>query len=279
MPRLKSLFITLWTSLISIGVLRAAWLFIQGAADSQWLLVLMALLPALLFFVWVFTRPVARAGKAFYLPLGMSLLATIGLLNVAGSSAEAWYWTLGIGLLGGALYEGWYSRFGQRDSSQLTVGMPLPALQFERTDQTTLDTSTLNKPLLMIFYRGNWCPLCMAQIKEIAGLYRQLAAKGVEVMLISPQPQSHTQELAQRFDAPMTFLTDRDGRMAERLAIKAANGTPTGLEALGYDSDTVMPTVLMTDAEGVLIYADLTENYRIRPEPEEFLQVFAQAGI
>ena len=279
MARLKSLFITAWTSLLSFGVIRAGWLLTQDAASAQWLLVLVALLPALLFFVWIFTRPVARAGKAFYLPLGISLLATIGLSNIAGSSPEAWFWTLGVGLLGGALYEGWYSHFGQRDSSQLQVGMQLPALQFERTDHSLLDTSTLNKPLLMIFYRGNWCPLCMAQVREVAGLYRQLAAKGVEVLLISPQPQSHTQELAQRFAAPMKFLTDRDGCMAERLAIKASNGTPTGLEVLGYDSDTVMPTVLMTDANGVLIYADLTENYRIRPEPEDFLQVFAQAGI
>ena len=45
------------------------------------------------------------------------------------------------------------------------------------------------------------------------------------------------------------------------------------------DSDTVMPTVIMTDASGTIIFADLTDNYRVRPEPDVFLEVFAKAGI
>lgn len=52
-----------------------------------------------------------------------------------------------------------------------------------------------------------------------------------------------------------------------------------GMEVLGYDSDTVMPTVIMTDATGKILFADLTDNYRLRPEPETFLKVFSQAGI
>ena len=34
-----------------------------------------------------------------------------------------------------------------------------------------------------------------------------------------------------------------------------------------------MPTILITDAGGKLIFADLTDNYRVRPEPETFLKI------
>jgi len=51
-----------------------------------------------------------------------------------------------------------------------------------------------------------------------------------------------------------------------------------GLQALGYDSDTVMPTVVMTNSAGKIIFADLTDNYRVRPEPEDFLRVFDEQG-
>ncbi|MEO6699654.1 MAG: redoxin domain-containing protein [Paraperlucidibaca sp.] len=279
MSKAKSIFISVWITLLSIGSIRALWQLTQVSVSIEWLLVLMSLLPSLLFFVWLFATPVARTAKGFFLPLGIALLPIIGLFSAGVQDPEMWFWVLGVGGVGGVLYEAWYSRFGRRDVSQLKVGMALPALQFERVDHSTLHTATLQKPMLMIFFRGNWCPLCMAQVKEIASQYRVLAEKGVEVMLISPQPHANTEDLAQRFDVPMTFLTDRDGRMAEQLGINAKNGTPAGLQALGYDSDTVMPTVLMTDAAGLIIYADLTENYRIRPEPDEFLQVFAQAGI
>jgi hypothetical protein len=77
----------------------------------------------------------------------------------------------------------------------------------------------------------------------------------------------------------MRFLVDTDNAMAKRLGIAAPNGLPMGMEVLGYDSDTVMPTVIMTDATGKILFADLTDNYRLRPEPETFLKVFSQAGI
>jgi len=35
----------------------------------------------------------------------------------------------------------------------------------------------------------------------------------------------------------------------------------------------ILPTVIITDAEGKIIFADLTDNYRVRPEPDTFLKV------
>jgi hypothetical protein len=42
---------------------------------------------------------------------------------------------------------------------------------------------------------------------------------------------------------------------------------------MGYESDTVMPTAVLTDASGTVIFADLTDNYRVRPEPQIFLDI------
>ena len=72
----------------------------------------------------------------------------------------------------------------------------------------------------------------MAQIKEIAAQYEQLADHGVQIVLISPQPHKHTQKLAQRFEVPFIYL---------------------------------------------IIFADLTDNYRVRPEPETFMRVLKGA--
>jgi len=45
------------------------------------------------------------------------------------------------------------------------------------------------------------------------------------------------------------------------------------MQALGYDTDTVMPTIVITDKKGTILFADLTDNYRVRPEPETFFKV------
>ncbi len=279
MDRLKSVFISAWMSILMVGAARSGWLLYKDPSLTAWYWVLLGMLAPLLFFAWVFGANVARTQTATKVIFGITILALVATVLSAGASPEALAWVLVVGVIGTALYEWWYSSFGGRSTDILRVGQILPALEFTNADGAAIKTESLNKPMLMIFYRGNWCPLCMAQIKEIAGQYRELAEKGVEIMLVSPQSQSHTVSLAQRFDAPMSFLVDQDNAMAKRLGIAAENGLPSGLQVLGYDSDTVMPTVIMTDAAGKILFADLTDNYRVRPEPEVFLQVFAQAGI
>ncbi|MBW2550119.1 MAG: hypothetical protein JRE73_04995 [Deltaproteobacteria bacterium] len=43
------------------------------------------------------------------------------------------------------------------------------------------------------------------------------------------------------------------------------------MDTLGYDSDSVLPTVVITDPSRRIIFVDLTDNYRVRPEPSTFL--------
>lgn len=168
----------------------------------------------------------------------------------------------------------WYSKFGNRENDLLKVGKVLPAFELENEKGKKINSQDyFGGKTLWLFYRGNWCPLCMAQIREISQQYQELANRGVKVALVSPQPHQHTQQLAEKFQVPFDFLVDVKNKAAEQLNIVAKQGLPKGMEVLGYDSDTVMPTVIMTDIKGKIIFADLTDNYRVRPEPSTFLKV------
>ena len=85
--------------------------------------------------------------------------------------------------------------------------------------------------------------------------------------------------LAERFQAPMRFLQDVDNRSAARLGVLAEGGLPVGMQVLGYDSDVPMPTVFITAPGGRIVYSDLTDNYRIRPEPADFIRALDEAGL
>jgi len=275
---LKSLFISAYLTLITLGSARAIWMSIS---EPGWSWVVLALLPAVLFFVWVFLGNVARTGKksaVMWIAPVISMVAMAGGVGMERTAdIEQWFWAVCVGLGGGLTYILWYSRFAERKVSHLEVGATLPVLEFEAADGSSVSTADLSGPLLLMFYRGNWCPLCMAQIKEIAASYQTLAEKGVQLMMISPQSHKNTAALAKRFDVPMHFLIDNNLRVAKQLNIEALSGLPAGLEWLGYDSDTVMPTVIITDANRKILYADQTANYRIRPEPDDFLKVLAGA--
>ncbi len=93
------------------------------------------------------------------------------------------------------------------------------------------------------------------------------------MILVSPQPHKYTASLAKKFQVGFHFLVDKGNQVAQQLNILSKNGLPFGFQALGYDSDTVMPTIIITDKNGKILFADLTDNYRVRPEPSTFLKV------
>lgn len=231
---------------------------------------LVAVVPlvSFMFSLVVIKRP--RTMRNQYAILALAVVGT-GLSFLGFASPASWY-ALFLGLLPSFAYVFWYSVLDRTMPSPIEVGAKLPKLDLFDTDGNAVAPSD-GKHALYMFVRGNWCPLCMAQVKEIAAQYRELEARGVEVFLIARQPEANTRALAKRFDAPIRFCVDEDGRLARQLGIEHVGGVPFLMDTLGYEADSVLPTVLITDPSGTIIFADLTDNYRVRPEPRTFLSV------
>lgn len=229
-----------------------------------------------LVFASIFLVARARTGAnliGYSLLVGLGIIiALVGVFVYGEPSTALWSSTLmGISWW---FYVRWYSIFEQREKSTLAVGKKLPAFELidEQGQSKTIEDLT-SAPRIWMFYRGNWCPLCMAQIKEVSGLYQEIEKRGAKVALISSQPHRYIKGLAKKHKVNFDFLRDQDNEAAKALGIFAKNGTPTAMVALGYELDTAMPTIFITDKGGNIVYSDLTDNYRVRPEPQEFLKV------
>ncbi len=200
----------------------------------------------------------------------------LGLVGESAGALPATY--LALSASSNLLYVFWYSRFGRRESAAIAVGRILPDVPLLDSEGHEISSAEFRgTPSVLLFYRGNWCPLCMAQIKEVAGQYREISKRGAQVVLISPQDQQKTRALAAKFDVPFRFFVDAGGRAAQALGILHRGGLPSGMGVLGYDYDTVLPTVIVTDAQGKILLSDQTDNYRVRPEPEIFLRALDSA--
>ncbi len=273
--RLKSLLLVPVLSALSIIAAYAALQF-AGGSGLAWLGVVLASAPlpgAVL--AWMAMQNVART-SANLVPGWVAIAIGFAVVLWAGAPAVP----LGLATVS-ALAFAWYifsySRFDRQPSQSLVLGEKLPDFSLYESDGEAVNSSEFaGHPTLFIFFRGDWCPLCMAQIKEVAAAYRRLAETGVEVALVSGQTEKQTKALAARFDVPFRFLMDDGFQAARQLGVFADSGTPTGLEVLGHSSDTMLPTVVATDASGKVIFLDQTDNYRVRPEPETFLRIFEQ---
>jgi peroxiredoxin len=274
--RLKSFFVTPYLTFAAVLGLYALYRGLSGP-DPGWLGVALTTLPLVsVVAVAMAFRRIARTRAR--MPVLVALGgAGVGLSAYAYVTGASDAWALSAALVGFGLfllYDLWYSDLGREPSAVLEVGRRLPVFTVEDEDGARVRADRFfGGPTLFLFYRGNWCPFCMAQVGELAAQYEELVRRGVSVVLISPQPHGHTRALARKFDLPFHFLVDVDNRAAEALGIVARGGLPLGLELFGYETDTVLPTVILTDAEGVVRWVDETDNYRVRPEPETFLRV------
>jgi peroxiredoxin len=276
MNAVKSTFVSLYMMMsVMVTVYAAQWL-LASQDYLSWGGVLLVYVPFLIVLSWLMIfRSMARTSSRF--PI-LIVLGAVGVVASVFGYSQGGYVLAPIlalaGLAGFLIYDYWYSSFGRGHSGQLDVGQTLPAFNLRNTAGETISSASLiDKPTVWIFYRGNWCPLCMAQIKEVAAQYQQLEELGVRVVLVSPQPHKFTVGLAKKFDVSFDFLADENNRAARILGIDQDFGVPMGMQVLGYDSETVLPTVIITEAGGQILWADETDNYRVRPEPDVFLGI------
>lgn len=281
MNKLKSLYVAPFMTFMTVLGVWSLIALLNDGFSFGWAGAALIAVPFLIFLGGAMAlKRTARTSQRLPVLIGFTLVGTMlaifGLIE--GEAAPPAIMAL-IGGIGFLIYDFWYSQLGRTPSDAIAVGNKLP--DFEVQDEagiTVRAADFIGAPAVFLFFRGNWCPLCMAQIKEVAGRYDELAQLGASVCLVSPQSHAQTQKLAAKFDVPFRFLVDVGNQAAKTLKIDHIAGLPKGMEALGYDSDTVLPTVIVTDKDGTILFADQTDNYRVRPEPDTFISILKEAG-
>ena len=285
MDQFKRIFISVYVSAVFISSFLILYHLLTANVNLAWLGAALAVWPIALMFMRFAALNVVRTSQNLSLLTTWVVIATA--ISVVGARMDVtaegnWIaasYALLIGLFGFWVYVHWYSRFNLDANKIIRVGAALPAITLYDCDgKAYRNQDFIGRPTLFMFYRGNWCPFCMAQVKELVGQYTQIVDLGVEVAFVSPQSQENSRALAKKYDVPFRFLVDEDNQVAETLQIINRNGTPLGMGLLGYERDTVLPTVIITDRNGIVIFADLTDNYRVRPDPQVFLKVLKQLG-
>jgi peroxiredoxin len=221
----------------------------------------------------------ARTSRNLTVMTVIAALATAFAISTSLLTGTGWPAVIAIiGMVTTQFYARWYSRLDRERQASLEVGARLPRFEVFDIDGTAVSSeSFLGKPAAFVFIRGNWCPLCVAQVRELAGQYQSLAARGIEVALISPQPLDETRALAERFGVAFRYLQDPAATAASSLGLRHERGVPPGVTKLGYEPDTVFPTVIVIDESGTAVFSDQTDDYRVRPEPALFIAALDSA--
>jgi peroxiredoxin len=246
-----------------------------------WIAAAVANLPLPLFSLRLRFARIARTSADLPLLILVSAAGTVVAVWEAYIARSAAWQPPVIALLGTALlllYIFWYSRLGRMPNARLEIRNKLPEFELADLDGGRVRSSQfLGAPAVWLFYRGNWDPFCVAQVHEIAGRLADLEKLGVQLNLVSSQPEDKARQLAGELSASVRFLVDRNAEVAEALDIAERHAIPAGTAA-GYARVGAMPTTIVTNASGTILFTDQTDNYRVRPEPDIYISILRRAG-
>lgn len=193
----------------------------------------------------------------------MSTTLVIALIAGASVVATGWYWLTQRGL--------------RRVPAVLRPGTPLPDFQACDEHGKPLRSAELRgTPVIMLFVRGNWCPFCSAQVKDLTRYYKGITALGARLLLITPKPLETTRRVASFFEVDFEFWLDADLAIARRFGLLHSAAVPKSYDR-EYGRDTVWPTSLVVDAAGIIRYTGLSKYIADRPDPELLLKELRKA--
>src|SRR6266571_8039477 len=88
-----------------------------------------------------------------------------------------------------------------------------------RGNVVTLSHLLTQGPVVMTFYRGQWCPYCHLQLRAYQQALLHMQARGASLVAISPQTPDHSRALAQKLELTFAPLSDMGNQVARQFGL------------------------------------------------------------
>ena len=185
---------------------------------------------------------------------------------------DIWIWIIGAAILAAIGAFVMWRRPGRPVPQELRRGQPLPEFSAVSEDGETLNSRQLGgKPVVMIFVRGNWCPFCNKQVKNLTGHYKAINDAGAKLIFVTPKPLETTRRVAEFFEVDFDFWLDESLEATRQLGLLLDAGVPKDWNK-EYGKDTTWPASLVIDASGVIRYVEISKHIIDRPNPKTLMR-------
>ena len=139
-------------------------------------------------------------------------------------------------------------------------------------------------PVVMIFYRGQWCPICNQHLSNLQDSLSLIEAKGATVIAISPEKQEYLQKTEEKTGATFTLLSDDGFKISDAFDLTFTPGAGTRLmynTALGADLKHAqtddsqrlpIPATYVIGQDSKVIWRQFDPDYKNRSTVKEILE-------
>lgn len=160
----------------------------------------------------------------------------------------------------------------------LAVGTTAPAVTVKTSDGEPFDlgAALAEKPTVLVFYRGGWCPYCNLQLSELARFEPKFLALGFQIIAISTDAPSGLAPTAEKDKIAYRLLSDRTmvAASAYQVAYRVDGKTQKAYDGYKIDLAPIpgepearwlpVPTVFVIDRDRTIRFVSSNPDFKVR---------------
>lgn len=171
-------------------------------------------------------------------------------------------------------------------SNVIKVGEELPdgTLTNMNGGDVKIDRLINDKPLVISFYRGGWCPYCNLELKALESIANEIKALGANIIAMSPESIDHIRETKKNNGVSFDVYSDEGSRFAKELGLvftlpKALQDIylTFGIDVEKHNGESKfelpIPTTLIVKPNKEIVYIFADGDYSKRSEPTKLLEI------
>ena len=175
----------------------------------------------------------------------------------------------------------------EQGSNAIKVGQKAPSFKLPNPEGKLIALETLLEkgPVVVTFYRGDWCPYCNLQLRALQAKLDEIHALGATLVAISPQVPDGSMTTKELSEIEFIVLSDQDATIAAQYGVAwevpeflmehMRVDRKLDLEKINNGNGSILPipATFILNANGIVTWNYVNVDYRTRSEPDEILEV------
>lgn len=165
------------------------------------------------------------------------------------------------------------------ETQPLQPGDKAPAFTVHRVDGSpfAFDPDQLDRPTLIITFRGGWCPYCNTHLQELRHVIPEIKAAGYEVLFLSADRPEILYSSLKEENQELDYLVLSDSKLQASSVLGIAFQLPEAqikrYKEYGLDLEKAsgeahhglpVPAVFVIDPGGTITYTYANPDYKVR---------------
>ena len=166
----------------------------------------------------------------------------------------------------------------------LLIGMKAPAFTVRDVENQTFkfESGAQDKPIVLTFFRGGWCPYCNLHLAELRLAEEQLMEMGFDIWFISIDSPEFLLESLDDPDIGYTLYSDSSLNATRAFGLAFRVDDKLNEKYLSYDIDLEkasgethhvlpVPATYLIGTDGLINFAYINPDYKVRLHPDVLL--------